>query len=147
MNTRRRLSLFAALLALPIAYYSWAAPPDHKEPEPVGRIVPGVPTQASQAHNICLRIITVKSIEETNRSRLLKLEVERYYGKITTASLKRARDNETTRFTILFPASLDADVRPGDLINYWLVGYTPMRGGNAADNGGVLPEHVPADGG
>lgn len=73
--------------------------------------------------------------------------MERYYGKITTASLNRAKKHETMRFTILFPASPDADIRPGDLINYWLVGYIPMRGGNVADNRGVVPDHSPSDGG
>jgi hypothetical protein len=49
--------------------------------------------------------------------------VERFYGKIDTVSLNRAHQHETQQFSILFPASVDADVRPGDLINYRLVGY------------------------
>lgn len=30
---------------------------------------------------------------------------------------------ETQRFSILFPASLEADVQPGDIIDYRIVGY------------------------
>jgi hypothetical protein len=90
------------------------------------RTIPAVPSQASHAHNIRLRIIKVTPLEQIGDTRLLKLEVERHYGKIDTVSLNRAKEHETSRFTILFPASLDADIRTGDLINYWLVGYTAI---------------------
>lgn len=53
---------------------------------------------------------------------------ERFYGKIDTKLLDRAKEHETQRFTLLFPAALDADVKPGDLINYKLVGYMRSAG-------------------
>lgn len=94
--------------------------------EPAQRIapdMPAVPVQASCAHRIRLHVIEVTLIEQLKETRLLKLEVERFYGKIDGVSLERAKQHETSRFTILFPAALDADIRPGDIIDYGLVDY------------------------
>ena len=82
-----------------------------------------VPAEASYAQHIRVKVLEVTPIERIERTRILKLHVERFYGKIETKSLDRAKEHETQRFTLLFPAALDAEVRPGDLINYKLVGY------------------------
>ncbi len=129
----------AAICFASFTYHAWSSPQDHLAAQRKERTVPKLPSQASRAHNIVVRVVSITPIEKTDATHLLKLEVERYYGKITTDSLNRAKKHETMRFSILFPASPDADIRAGDLINYWLVGYTPMRGGNVADNGGVAP--------
>ena len=143
MISHSRISLVLWLLAIlivPIAHLALADPPPQRASDsattgpssaqapkkPARRTIPGVPSQASHAHNIRLRVIKVTPIEQIDKTRILKLEVERHYGKIDTVSLNRAKKHETLRFTILFPASLDADIRPGDLINYWLVGYTAI---------------------
>jgi len=67
-------------------------------------------------------------------TQLLKLEVERHYGKITAVSYKRAVEHETQRFTILFPASLEADIRAGDLFDYRIAAFHPIgRESNATE--------------
>ena len=82
-----------------------------------------VPAEAAYAQHIRVKVLEVTPIERVDRTQILKLHVERFYGKIDTKSLDRAKEHETQRFTLLFPAALDADVKPGDLINYKLVGY------------------------
>lgn len=139
-------ALSIAILYEIATFPAWSAPPKQANSESTQRIIPRVPVQASYAHNILVRIVAVTPIQKTDDTLLLKLEVERYYGKITTDSLNLAKKHETMRFSILFPASPDADIRPGDLINYWLVGYSPMRGGNVADNSGIVHERSPTKG-
>ncbi len=48
----------------------------------------------------------------------------------------RADEHETQRLSILFPASPDAHVRKGDLIDYQLVKYLPMGPETEEDKGG-----------
>lgn len=116
------------LLILPAAHFALAERPDVERAAHTRsvRTIPAVPSQASRAHNIMLRVMKVTPIEQIDETQILKLDVERHYGKIDTISLHRAQEHETRQFSVLFPASLDADVRPGDLINYSLVGYTAI---------------------
>ena len=142
MKSHIRFSLVATVATIcvaSLAVHAWTSPPNQAGSDRSERIVPALPSQASRPHNIVVRIDAVTLVEQTESTKLLKLDVARYYGKITTDSLNRARKHESSQFSILFPAALDADIRPGDLLNYWLVGYTPMRDGNVADNRGVAP--------
>ena len=118
------LSLTFALLCLPLARLALGEPPNDARKFPAA--LAAVPTEASFGHYLRLRVKKVTPIERIKRTQLLKLEVERHYGKITAESHKRALEHETQRFTILFPASLDADVRAGDLIDYRIAAYHQM---------------------
>ena len=73
-----------------------------------------------------LKVLKVTPIERTDRMQLLKLEVERWYGKFEQRSLDRAKQHETQRFTILFPGSRDAVVKGGDIIDYRIVRYLSL---------------------
>ena len=85
--------------------------------------ISSTPQQASYAHHLRFRVFEVVSIERVESTHILKLRVERAYGKIDVKSLDRAKAHETQRFTILFPASRVDAVKPGDLIDYELVGF------------------------
>lgn len=78
------------------------------------------PEQAAHDHYIRLKVISVTPLAETARYRLLKLEVERWYGKIEKEAWDRAQEHETQTFTILFPASPGATVEVGNIIDYRL---------------------------
>jgi len=118
------LSLVFALLYMPMSRLALGEPPNDARKFPAA--LAAVPTEASYGHYLRLRVIKVTPIERVEQTHLLKLEVERLYGKITAKSYKRAIEHETQRFTILFPASLDADVRAGDLIDYRIATYHQM---------------------
>lgn len=94
-----------------------------REPVAQAKAAPDVPAKASYAQRIRVRVLEVTPVERIEKTQILKLQVERFYGKIDSKSLARAKEHETQRFTILFPAALDADIKPGDLIDYKLVGY------------------------
>ena len=81
------------------------------------------PEQAAYDHYIRLKVVEVTPLERTDRAQGLKLLVERHYGKIEWDSLERAKKHETQRFTILFGASSEANVKPGDILDYRLVRY------------------------
>lgn len=125
------VSLLLAVLIVQLAHFASAqtlrARQDTASTKATGeaarRTLPAVPREASYDHRIRLHVIKVTPIEQIDETQILKLEVERFYGKIDTVSANRAQKHETQRFTILFPASLDADIRPGDIINYGLIGY------------------------
>lgn len=124
MRIRFRIALAMTLLVLfsvPIAQVVLGVPPEVSKPESTtSRNLPALPKQAAYSHKIRLTVIAVTQVEQTDKTKILKLDVERNYGKIDQTSLNRARQNETQRFTILFPAAPDADIRAGDLIDYTL---------------------------
>jgi hypothetical protein len=110
-----------ALISMPIAQFVLGDPPEVSNPESTTRRdLPALPKQAAYAHSIRLTVIAVTPVERTDKTKILKLDVERNYGKIDQTSLNRARQHESQRFTILFPAAPDADIRVGDLIDYAL---------------------------
>lgn len=112
------------LLAAPIAQMLFADPP--RVPRPVAGEPPDLPAEASHAHHMLFRIIEVTPLERVDQTHIVKLDVERFYGKIDSKSKRRADEHETQRLSILFPASPGADIRPGDLINYRLVRYAAI---------------------
>lgn len=73
------------------------------------------------------KIKDVGQLERVDDTQLLKLTVERHYGKIEKVSLNRAKKHETQELTIIFPASPGADIRPGDIIDYRLVRYVQIN--------------------
>jgi hypothetical protein len=99
-----------------------------------------VPNQVAYEHYIRLKVVKVTPVERTDRTQLLKLEVKRWYGKIEKRSLERAQQHETQRFAILFPASPDAVVQAGDIIDYRIVRYSvgPLELGPSKSD--VMPE-------
>lgn len=120
-----------AVLIVPLAHFALAQAPHARQDAEITKAtgeaarstIPAVPREASYDHRIRLHVIKVTPIEQIDETQILKLEVERFYGKIDTVSANRAQKHETQRFTVLFPASLDADIRPGDIIDYGLIGY------------------------
>lgn len=124
MSIRFRIALAMALLGLismPIAQFVMGDPPEvSKSESTTRRDLPALPKQAAYTHKIRLTVIAVTPVEVTDKMKILKLDVERNYGKIDQTSLDRAKEYETQRFTILFPASPDAKIRAGDLIDYTL---------------------------
>jgi hypothetical protein len=106
-----------ALIALPTPRLSMADDPNEAE---------GVPVEAAYSQHVRLRILKVTPVEVVDQTRILKLDVERAYGKIDAKSLHRAKKHETQQFSLLFPAAIGADIRAGDLINYKLAGYATM---------------------
>ncbi len=82
-----------------------------------------LPKEVAYAHIIRLMVVEVKPLESVDKTQIVELQVERFYGKIEQRSFDRAQKHETQRFTILFPASLDTEVKPGDIIDYQITGY------------------------
>jgi hypothetical protein len=109
--------LALALIALPNLQSSKADDPVNED---------GAPVEAAYSQHIRLRILKVTPVEVVDRTQILKLDVERAYGKIETKSLDRAKEHETQRFSLLFPAAIGADIKAGDLITYKLAGYATM---------------------
>lgn len=85
-----------------------------------------LPPQVAYEHVIRLRILEVTPLEKLDKINLLQLKVQRHYGKIETKSLERNRERETQQFTILFPASTEAAIRVGDIIDYRITSYLAL---------------------
>ena len=73
----------------------------------------------------------------------LKLDVVRWYGKISRDSYEVAQQNESQRFSILFPVKPGAVVKPGDIIDYEYSRFLPVSDPKDArqeqpDDGGRL---------
>jgi hypothetical protein len=124
MKTRRIFALMSFLL-LPVigvlTHFAFANPPEQKE-----TVASEVPAEAAYPHLIRLRVVKVVPVEKTEKHQILKLDVERHYGKISSDSHKRAMEHETQRFSILFAAVPDAEVREGDLIDYRMVAFSRL---------------------
>lgn len=104
------------LLIVPIAGFAFAEPsPD------------SLPKQAALQHWLRVRVVKVIPVERTDKIQLVRLEVERHYGKIQARHLERAKKHETQQFSILFPAATDAVIKPGDIIDYGLLGYLSIE--------------------
>lgn len=84
------------------------------------------PEQAAYRHQFRFRVAEVTRLEETTEFNLMKLTVDRFYGKISTQGLERAREHETQRMTILFPAAKSANIQVGDIISYSVGGYLAL---------------------
>lgn len=127
MKPHVRLALVSSALMLPIAVIVQVLLADPRAiPQPVAGEPPAVPEEASYAHHMRFRVIDVTPVERVDDTQILKLDLERFYGKIDSVSKSRADEHETQRMSILFPATPHADIRPGDLINYRLLDYQPI---------------------
>jgi hypothetical protein len=106
---RRRLlqvAVLAALVAAIFANFGQAETPRERTKE-----------QVASGHNLRLKVEKVTPAKGP-RGDSLKLDVVRHYGKISRDSYELALQNETQRFSILFPIKPGAVVKPGDIIDY-----------------------------
>ena len=109
--------LVAVFRVTPLGNNAIAATPATRE---------SLPKEAAFVHSIRLKVLSVTEVERTDKVRLLKLQVKRWYGKIETKSLERNQMHETQVLTILFPASPEAILKVGDTIDYRLSHYSSM---------------------
>lgn len=128
MVTKKRAPLLfcTVFLLAPLALHFAMAQQEVATVRAARRYVPPLPDEAARAHSLRFRVLKATFVEQVGDEKLLRLEVKRHYGKIETESLNRAKEHESQTLSILFPAALDADVRPGDIVTYWLVGYLAL---------------------
>jgi hypothetical protein len=93
------------------------------------------PKEAAYRHFIRLKVLEVTPVEKTDRAQIVKLKMQRWYGKIEAKSLKLHEPHESQQFTLLFPAAPDAVVRVGDIIDYRLEGYLAVPSSATAQEG------------
>jgi hypothetical protein len=96
------------------------------------------PKEAAYPHVIRVRVVEATPLEPIAGLQPFELRVERFYGKITQESLRSAKKHETQQFTIQFPATRDAVIKPGDVIDYEITRYL-SRSGTAADSRPTAP--------
>jgi hypothetical protein len=84
---------------------------------------PQVPKQVAWDQVLRLKILAIAPVEKTEAANLLRLKVQRFYGKINQHSWDLAKQHETQEFTILFPAAPDAKINVGDFIDYRIDRY------------------------
>jgi hypothetical protein len=86
------------------------------------------PRQAAYSHFLRFKILEVTPVEKTTSMNLLQLRVEPWYGKIDRRSHDLHKKYDTQELTFLFPASPDATIKVGDIIDYRIVRYIKLDG-------------------